>query len=201
MRIVGGEFRGKKLLVPEDNRIRPTADRTREALFNILAHDGDMRGAAGALPRNARVLDIFAGTGALGLEALSRGAAHVTFLENHPDSLKIIQGNLQALGLVRRADILRRDAVNPGKPGAPYDLILMDPPYAQGMVRPCLDALLANGWLAPTAIIVIELSKKEELALPQNLAVIKDRTYGAARLVFVRNEPDQYGGISQTAPE
>src|SRR5690606_34113286 len=97
MRIVGGRYRGRKLLLPEDKRIRPTADRTREALFNILAHDRDMQSEHGQLPRDARVLDVFAGTGALGLEALSRGAGHATFMDNHPGSLKIIRANIQAM--------------------------------------------------------------------------------------------------------
>ena len=191
MRIVGGEFRGKKLLLPEDKRIRPTADRTREALFNILAHDSDMRGPEGPLPLGARVLDIFAGTGALGLEALSRGAAHVTFMENHPDSLKIIQGNIKTMGLSRRTDIIRRDALTPGKPGAPYDLILMDPPYAKGLAFPCLEALMKNGWLVSGALIVIEISKKEDLILSDDVQIIKDRTYGAARLIFAKHTPGQ----------
>ncbi len=201
MRVVGGAFRGKKLRLPEDNRIRPTAERTREALFNILAHDSEMRRADGALPLNARVLDIFAGTGALGLEALSRGAGHVTFLDNHPGSLKLIEGNIKDMGQTRRTDILRRDALHPGKPGAPYDLILMDPPYAQELAHPCMEALISGGWLTTGTIVVIELSKKEKLTLPPSLAMLKDRTYGAARLIFAKNLPGRYDDTSQTAPE
>ncbi|MZR29258.1 16S rRNA (guanine(966)-N(2))-methyltransferase RsmD [Sneathiella litorea] len=201
MRIVGGEFRGKKLLLPADNRVRPTSDRAREALFNILGHDNGMRGQHGPLPRGATVLDAFAGSGALGLEALSRGAAHVTFIDNHADSLKLIEQNVKNMGVQAQCDILRRDALNPGKPGKPCDLVLMDPPYEAGLAGPALSALAKNGWLAPAAVIVIELSTKEKLAIPEGFETLKDRKYGAARLIFLRVDQDQCGGTSQTDPQ
>ncbi|WP_340150767.1 16S rRNA (guanine(966)-N(2))-methyltransferase RsmD [uncultured Sneathiella sp.] len=196
MRIVGGNLRGKKLLLPEDKRIRPTSDRTREALFNILGHDRDMRGESGPLPARARALDLFAGTGALGLEALSRGAAHVTFMDNHPDSLKLIGANIRHMNLSRQADILRRDVASPGIASEPYDLVLMDPPYGADLALPSIQALKMGGWLRPGSIIVIELGAKEEFALPNGFDLLKDRTYGAARLIFLRTTADQCGGTS-----
>ena len=119
MRIVGGNFRGKKLALPEDEHIRPTADRTREALFNILGHGSNYRTDDGPLPRGARVLDVFAGTGALGMEALSRGASHVTFIDNHVGGLKLVKQNIAAFDLQRSADMLLRDGTAPGKASEP----------------------------------------------------------------------------------
>ena len=198
MRIVGGSFRGKKLLFPEDKRVRPTSDRAREALFNILSHDSEMRQEQGPLPLNSRVLDVFSGTGALGLEALSRGAAHVTFVDNHPDSLKLIEGNVKNMGARQNSDILRRDALNIGRPGAAYDLVLMDPPYKAGLTFPTLISLAEGGWLKPDTVIVIELAAKEKASLPSKFQMLKERTYGAAKLIFLRAEPGQYDDTSQT---
>jgi 16S rRNA (guanine966-N2)-methyltransferase len=186
MRIVGGEFRGKKLILPNDKRIRPTSDRTREALFNILGHDTDCRTVNGPLPLGARVLDIFAGTGALGLEALSRGAEHVTFMDNHPDSQKLLRENVRQFDALRSTDILQRDGGNPGQPGAPYDLVFLDPPYKQNLAEPCVRSLLTNNWLREGAIVVIELAAKESYAPPPEFSLLKDRKYGAARLLFTK---------------
>jgi 16S rRNA (guanine966-N2)-methyltransferase len=185
MRIVGGEFRGKKLILPEDTRVRPTSDRTREALFNILAHDGQFRTEYGQLPLKARVLDVFAGTGALGLEALSRGAIHATFLDNHAASLKLIAANAQHMGVSRYIDILGRDGANPGQAGEPYDLVLMDPPYQEGLALPCINGLTHGNWLKPGTVIVVELSAKEAFTAPDGVGMVKERKYGAARLIFL----------------
>jgi 16S rRNA (guanine966-N2)-methyltransferase len=136
--------------VPEGDAIRPTADRVRESLFNILASRGVLDGA--------RVLDAFAGTGALGIEALSRGAASATFLDNTPASLALISRNLAAFGL--EADVQRCDATRPGAPkGALYDLIFLDPPYGKGLGEKATLALLDKGWLAPGALLVLEEAK------------------------------------------
>lgn len=201
MRIVGGTFRGKKLLLPTDKHVRPTSDRAREALFNILGHDREMRREQGPLPRDAIVLDMFAGTGALGLEALSRGATHVTFIDNRAESLKLVEQNVNNLGARSSTDILRRDAVNPGKPGQPYDLVLMDPPYGEDLAGPALSALAKNGWLKPEAVIMIEVAAKESLNPPTEFKVIKERTYGAAKLIFLRLDPDQCDDTSQIDPQ
>ncbi len=155
-----------------------------------------MRGESGPLPGGARTLDLFAGTGALGLEALSRGAAHVTFMDNHPDSLKLIGANIWHMSLSRQADILRRDAASPGIAGEPYDLVLMDPPYGADLILPSIRALIMGGWLKPGTIIVIELGAKDEFLLPNGFDLLKDRSYGAARLIFLRTTADQYVGTS-----
>ncbi len=185
MRIVGGSFRGKKLVLPTDKRIRPTSDRSREALFNILGHDSRFFRPEGALPLGARVLDVFAGTGALGFEALSRGASHVTFLDNHPDSLSLLRQNSQAFGAMRQVDILSRDGTQPGPAAAPYDLVLMDPPYNLGLAPLCLNALRDGSWLTETTTLVIELAAKEAFDCPDGFEIIKERKYGAARLIFL----------------
>ncbi|MCG8492114.1 MAG: 16S rRNA (guanine(966)-N(2))-methyltransferase RsmD [Sneathiellales bacterium] len=187
MRIVGGEFRGKKLQLPEDNRVRPTAERTREALFNILAHGSVYRTEKGPLPFQAKVLDIFAGTGALGIEALSRGAAHVTFIDNHAGSLKLVRQNVAAINAQQKATLLNRDGKKPGKAGHPVDLVLMDPPYSEGLEQPSLHALQEGGWLHEETIIAVEQAVKEKLEIPDGFTELDNRKYGAARLVILKN--------------
>lgn len=187
MRIVGGEHKGKRLVLPEDKRIRPTADRTREALFNILSHGSDFRTANGPMPLGVKVLDVFAGTGALGIEALSRGAAHVTFMDNHADSLKLIKRNAALIDAQQSASILNRNGINPGMASAPVDLIMMDPPYKSDLAAPCVQALLDNGWIGDQTVIAVELAAKDQLEVPETLDVIDERKYGAAKLVILRN--------------
>jgi len=186
MRIVGGAFRGKKLNIPDDKRLRPTSDRTRESLFNILAHNRECRTEHGYLPLKSRVLDVFAGTGALGFEALSRGAEHITFMDNHPDSLRLIRENTQNLSAQRYVDILSRNGTSPGNAASPCDLVLMDPPYNEGLAEPCLKALIEGQWLKDDSVIVIELAAKEAFSCPDEFEIFKEKTYGAARLVFLK---------------
>ncbi|MCP4694458.1 MAG: 16S rRNA (guanine(966)-N(2))-methyltransferase RsmD [Desulfobacterales bacterium] len=150
MRIIAGEFRGRKLRPLRGDRIRPTADRCREAIFNILS----------TRVQDALVLDLFAGTGALGLEALSRGARSALFLDNHRDSASVVKSNIQTCGVDGRARILRWDVLRnlnclkSTEPG--FDLVFMDPPYGKEMVRPVLTLLLDSGALARDAVIVAE---------------------------------------------
>ena len=186
MRIVAGRHRGRNIDVGADRAIRPTADRARQALFNILAHGPDYGSATGPLPHGVRVVDVFAGTGALGLEALSRGAAHVTFIEVLCQAAVLIRRNAASLGEADRVTIIRRDACKPGPANAPCGLVLLDPPYRSGLAGPALIALVANGWLAPGAIIVVELAADEDLAPPLAFAAIEERRYGAARFVFLK---------------
>jgi 16S rRNA (guanine966-N2)-methyltransferase len=170
--------------------LRPTADRTREALFNILCQgkmdwrpnkqDGDNPLAG------ARALDAFAGTGALGLEALSRGASFVTFMENQAAALNACQTNIEALGETAQAELLRGDVLRPPKAMAPCELVLMDPPYNQDLAPPALAALQAAGWLAPGALATVELMAKEPLTPPEGFEILNERKYGKARLVFLR---------------
>lgn len=190
MRIVGGRHRGRSLQAPEGLAVRPTADRTREALFNILTQGKLPWNGPAAAPGNPlagiRVLDAFAGTGALGLEALSRGAAHVTFMENQAAALNACRGNVRALDEAERCAVLPCDVLRPPPAGAPCDLVLMDPPYNQDLAGPALGALEEAGWLAPRALVAIELMAKEPFAPPPGFARLDERNYGKARIVFLR---------------
>lgn len=188
MRIVGGDFRGKHLAFPEDKRIRPTADRIREALFNILAHGPDYETEEGSLPKGCRVLDVFAGTGALGIEALSRGAAHVTFMDNHPDSLKLIRQNVAAINAQQKANVFSRNGTNPGKASQPADLIMMDPPYLTELAVPCLEALRSCGWCHEKTIVILELATKDKFQAPEGFLPLDERRYGTTTLHFLSCE-------------
>jgi len=183
MRVVAGRLRGRRLETPAGSAIRPTADRVREALFNILAHGERVPGGlAGAV-----VLDAFAGTGALGIEALSRGVVQATFLDDDEKAVRLIRRNLETLGLARQANVLRRDATKPGtRVGAPATLAFLDPPYGQGLAAPALAALAAGGWLAAGALCVVEVGARDALDPPTGFAAEDERRYGAARLVLVR---------------
>jgi 16S rRNA (guanine966-N2)-methyltransferase len=179
MRLVAGRFKGRVLAAPEGMTTRPTADRVRESLFNILAHgEPELRGA--------RVADVFAGSGALGLEALSRGAAHVSFFENAPSAQAVIAGNLKKLGCEGEATLIRQDALKPPKAPAPCRFLLLDPPYKSGLAGPALVALAAQGWIAPDARIVVEVAAAEDFVSPlPGFSVVDLRKYGAARLVLL----------------
>ena len=179
MRLVAGRFRGRVLAAPEGSATRPTADRVRESLFNILAHgEPDLRGA--------RVADIFAGSGALGLEALSRGAAHVTFFESAYPAQAVIAANLKKLGCEAEATLIRQDALKPPKASAPCQILLLDPPYKSGLAIPALQALAAQGWIAPAARIVVEVAAAEDFVSPlPGFTVVDVRKYGAAKLAFL----------------
>ena len=188
MRIVGGRHRGRRLATPEGRDIRPTADRAREALFNLLAH-GPYAGDAGPMPTGVDVLDAFAGTGALGFEALSRGAAHVTFLEQDAAAVRLIKENAATLKETAAVTVLQRDATQPGPAPRPHGLALLDAPYRSGLTAPALTALAADGWLAGGAVVVVELGKNEELDVPGGFTPADDRRYGAARMILLRYEP------------
>jgi 16S rRNA (guanine966-N2)-methyltransferase len=183
MRIVGGRHRGRRLLAPPDDTVRPTSDRAREALFNILSHgsfsdvDSPLAGA---------VLDAFAGTGALGLEALSRGAAEATFIERDRDALAVLRKNVEALGEGARARIILGDATSPPRAVSQCSAVFLDPPYRSGLAIRALQELSAAGWLRPKALAVVELAAREELPPPRGFTLLDERVYGAARLVFLR---------------
>ncbi|MEE8188557.1 MAG: 16S rRNA (guanine(966)-N(2))-methyltransferase RsmD [Kiloniellales bacterium] len=186
---MGGKHRGRRLTAPEGLTLRPTADRTREAVFNILTQGKlEWRGGAGA-PGDSlagiRVLDAFAGTGALGLEALSRGAGQVTFMENQAASLTACRNNIHALGEEARAAILACDVLRPPRAPEPCALVLMDPPYNQDLAPPALRALVAAGWLTPGALVTVELMAKEPFTPPEGFEVLDERKYGKARVVFL----------------
>jgi 16S rRNA (guanine966-N2)-methyltransferase len=188
MRIVGGSHRGRRLLAPPGETVRPTSDRAREAMFNILSH-GDF--AAEGVPfADAAVLDAFAGTGALGLEALSRGAAEVVFIERERDALAVLRRNIEALGESGRARIFPGDATHPPRATAACAVVFLDPPYRSGLGVPALTALAATGWFAPGALAIVEIAAREVFPIPPGFTLCDERVYGAARLVFLRREPD-----------
>jgi 16S rRNA (guanine966-N2)-methyltransferase len=184
MRIVGGRHRGRRLLAPPGEAVRPTSDRAREALFNILSHG--KYAAAGPPYAAARVLDAFAGTGAVGLEALSRGAGAAVFIERDRAALDALRRNIAALGEAGRASVLAMDATQPPLAAEPCALAFLDPPYQSGLAAPALAALAKAGWLGSGALAVVELAAREAFAAPAGFGLIEERVYGAARLVFLR---------------
>jgi len=186
MRIVGGSHRGRRLVTPPGEGVRPTSDRAREALFNILSH-GDFA-AAGAPFADAAALDAFAGTGAFGLEALSRGAADAVFIENDREALLALRRNIADLGEAARARIIAGDATRPPRAPLACAVAFLDPPYKSGLAAPALAALAAAGWLTPAALAVVEVAAREPFAAPDGFAVLDERLYGAARLIFLRRD-------------
>ncbi len=181
MRIVAGAFRGRALVAPAGSATRPTADRVRQALFDSLLH---APWGGRAVIEGARVLDAFAGTGALGLEALSRGAAHATFMDTERAALAAIRANVASLGVTDRATVLAADATRPPPAAAPCGLAFLDPPYRQALVERALAALAAAGWLAPGTVVVAETARDEPA--PDGAAML-ERAYGAARITVLRH--------------
>ena len=189
MRIVGGSYRGRALIAPPGQGTRPTADRTREAVFNVLEHAAWSPGV-----RDRRVIDLFAGSGGLGLEALSRGAAFCLFVETDAAARGAIRDNAEALGargeLFGRTRIHRRDATDlgqrPGSDGPPFDLAFLDPPYGKGLGERALEGLLAGGWLGPGAVIVFERGADEPDPAVAGFERLDVRRYGAAKVAFMR---------------
>ena len=185
MRIVSGQYKGKPIAAPEGRSTRPTSDRAREAVFNILEH-------APWAPelRGARALDLFAGSGALGLEALSRGATFCLFVETEEAARGAIRDNVEALHLFGCTRIHRRDATDlgprPASAGAPFDLVFLDPPYALGLGEKALAGLHEHAWLAPGAVVVFERGEGEPDIQPENFDLIDERRYGAAKVLFLK---------------
>lgn len=186
MRIVAGKHRGLSLATPKDARVRPTSDRVREALFNVLAHNDFGTGFA---LEGARVLDLFAGTGALGLEALSRGATYVLFVDDHFESRGLIRRNVEAAHATGATKIWRRDATAlgemPGNAGGPFDLVFLDPPYRKGLVELALASARDGKWFTPNALIVAEMAADEAFAMPSEFSVLDERTYGDTKVVLL----------------
>jgi 16S rRNA (guanine966-N2)-methyltransferase len=182
MRVVGGRLRGRALGAPKSQAIRPTADRLRESLFNILVH-GHSDPITGA-----RVLDLFAGTGALGIEALSRGAAFTLFVDEGAEARALLRGNVEALGLGGVSRIFRRDAtkLGPAHPLEPFTLVFADPPYGRGLAEQALAAARDGGWLAPDALIVIEDAADAGFAAPTGFTEEERRRYDDTEFVILR---------------
>jgi 16S rRNA (guanine966-N2)-methyltransferase len=183
MRIVAGRFRGRAIAAPKHEGVRPTSDRVRESLFNILEH-----GVQGFRLSGARVIDLFAGTGALGLEALSRGAAFCLFVEDRAEARALIRANIEALQLTGETRIFRRDATDLGDAGtiAQFTLAFLDPPYGKGLATRALSSLGQGGWLALGAIAVVEERAGVQIDLPQGFQEIDRRTYGDTQVIFAR---------------
>ena len=182
MRIVGGRLRGRPLRAPLSDATRPTSDRLRETLFDVLAH------RYGDPVAQARVADLFAGTGALGLEALSRGASHALFVEDGSDARALIRDNVEALGVAGLCRVFRRDATRLGEvQGTPFDLAFLDPPYGQGLGEAALLSLRLGRWLALGALCVLEESAKAVIALPEGFQLVERRVVGVAQLLFIRS--------------
>lgn len=182
MRIVAGQHKGRPIVAPKGSATRPTGDRAREAIFNVLSH------AAWAPPLyDTRVIDLFAGSGALGLEALSRGAEFCLFVETDHAARGAIRTNIETLNLFGAARVHRRSAIQlgprPADIAAPFSLAFLDPPYNKSLIAPCLDSLTKGNWLAPDAVAMIETANNEDLTLP-GWALEDERVYGAAKVSF-----------------
>ncbi|MCW4115288.1 16S rRNA (guanine(966)-N(2))-methyltransferase RsmD [Aurantimonas sp. MSK8Z-1] len=182
MRIVAGEFRGRAIAAPATNAIRPTTDRTRETLFNILAHAG------GVTLDGARVLDLFSGTGALGLEALSRGGRFCLFVEEGVEARGLLRTNIESFGLQGRTKIFRRDATSLGAVGTmePFDLLFADPPYGKGLGEAALTSAAAGGWLVPGAVCIVEEAASAAFPHPDGFTLSDERSIGETVLRFLR---------------
>jgi 16S rRNA (guanine966-N2)-methyltransferase len=179
VRITGGSLRGRNLAAPRDERVRPTSDKVRQAVFNVLVHNDF---GFGFSLDGARVADIFAGTGALGIEAISHGAAFCLFVDDAAESRALIRENVESFGLTGTSKIWRRDAtdlgpINTGS-GGPFDLVFLDPPYRKNLIVPALASLRDGGWLADNAVLVVETGADETLAIPDGFAAKEPRPYG-----------------------
>jgi 16S rRNA (guanine966-N2)-methyltransferase len=203
MRIVGGKHRGRRLAAPPGDAIRPTSDRAREAVFNILAHGGFGQGGASPIP-GAVVIDVFCGTGAMGLEALSRGAARAVFIDNEPQSLVAARANIVALREQGAARVMAADAPRPPprpRDEAPATLAFFDPPYAENIAAAALAGFAEQGWLAPGALCVVEeAARAPALAPPSGFETLETRRYGAARVTILRYVGET-GGMAQSGHE
>ena len=183
MRVVGGRLKGRNLASPSSQQIRPTADRLRESLFNILIH------SYGDPITGARVLDLFAGTGALGIEAISRGAAFALFVDNGTEARALLRNNVEALGLGGMTKVFRRDATDLGAahPVEPFSLVLLDPPYHMKLAEKALASLRDGGWLKPNALLVVEEAKAAEFVAPAGFEELERRVYDDTEFVFLRS--------------
>ena len=182
MRVVGGRLRGRALKGPQSQTIRPTADRLRESLFNILIH------AYGDPIEGARVLDLFAGTGTLGIEALSRGAAFALFVDDGVEARALLRGNVEALGLGGTTKVFRRDAtqLGPAHPVEPFSLVFADPPYGKGLAEKALGSARDGGWLVPGALGVVEEAVAVSFKTPEGFEELERRAYGDTEFAFLR---------------
>ena len=183
MRVVGGRLRSRPITGPKGESLRPTADRLRELLFNILMH------AYGDPVTGARVLDLFAGTGALGIEAISRGAAYALFVDDGVEARALLRDNVETLGLGGVTRIFRRDAtkLGPAHPLKPFTLAFLDPPYGKGLAEKALASARDGGWLLPEALVVVEEAADAGFVVPEGFTELERRPYHGTELVFIRS--------------
>jgi len=182
MRVVGGRLRGRNIASPASKDIRPTQDRLRESVFNILMHAYENPIV------DARVLDLFAGTGALGIEAVSRGAAFTLFIDNGAEARALLRNNVEALGLGGTTKVYRRDAtqLGPAHPMEPFVLAFLDPPYGKGLAEKALVSLRNGKWLVPGALVVVEEAVSAALKAPEGFEELERRAYDETEFVFLR---------------
>jgi 16S rRNA (guanine966-N2)-methyltransferase len=182
MRVVAGRLKGRSLASPSSRDIRPTADRLRESIFNILTHAYDDP------IQDARALDLFAGTGALGIEAVSRGAKFALFVDNGAEARALLRNNVEALGLGGVTKIFRRDATHlgPAHPVEPFSLVFVDPPYGKGLGEKALASLREGGWLTPDVLLVVEEAKAARFATPEGFEQLERRAYDDTEFVFLQ---------------
>jgi len=185
MRITAGEYKGRNLVAPRDATIRPTSDKVRQAIFNLVEHHPQLKDFSLA---GGRVIDLFAGTGALGLEALSRGASYCLFVDNSAEGRALIRQNIENLGLTGKTKIWRRDAAQLGRLDTlnPFGLGFLDPPYRQQLIEPALTSLRDGGWLVPAAVIAAEMDESETLAPVSGYGIIDHRCYGGTAVTLLR---------------
>jgi 16S rRNA (guanine966-N2)-methyltransferase len=182
MRVVGGSLRGRTIAAPKSQAIRPTADRLRESLFNILMH------AYGDPVSGVRTLDLFAGTGALGIEALSRGAAFALFVDDGAEARALLRENVVSLGLGGTSKVFRRDAtkLGPAYPVEPFSLAFLDPPYGQKLAEKALTSAHEGAWFKPDALVVVEEAVKSAFAAPEGFTELERRRYDDTEFVVLR---------------
>lgn len=185
MRVTAGLYGGRNLATPRDMRVRPTADKVRQAVYNILSHQDF---GNGFVLEGARVIDLFAGTGAMGIEAMSRGGAFCLFVDDSAESRALIRENVEALHLTGTTKIWRRNATDLGPMGAgaggPFELVILDPPYHKDLIAPAVASLKAGNWLSEKAVLVVETAEDETIS-DGGLRKIDERVYGETRVAFL----------------
>ena len=184
MRIIAGKHRGRVIGRPPSMITRPTMDRVRESIFNMLTHS-DIENKIDYI-QDAMVLDAYAGSGALGLEALSRGAKYIYFFDKNTRALATVRENAWSMGEAETTKIMKADATKPPASSQPMDLILLDPPFGKNLVAICLPALLKAGWIDQNSLIVAEIATREQLNLPENFSIIREKIYGTAQVFFIK---------------
>lgn len=185
LRIIAGKHRGRNIETKQDARIRPTGSMARGAIFNILMH-GDFGRPDGSPLIGKSVIDLFCGTGALGLEALSRGAGHVTFIDQSAESIALARSNAKSMGEEATTQFLRSDSTSLPHARLTYSLVFLDPPYDSGLAIKSLKSLDEKGWLEEGAVAVVELSAREMLNAPEHYELFDERKYGNTKIVFLR---------------